>query len=380
MADTSKRRSDWTPGRLATLRLGLSGGIGPCRYAQLLDKFRNPEAALAGLIAMRRKDIAVATPADAAAAIKAAAQVGAGIVVRGDGDYPKSLAATARPPIFLYYSGALDRLDMRLVAIVGARNASLAARKFAEALAADLSAAGVGVVSGLARGIDGAAHRGSLEGFPIGVVAGGIDVTYPREHAKLQADIADRGVLLAESPVGAQPTERHFPRRNRIVAGLAAAVVVIEAAERSGSLITARFAMEEGRDVMAAPGFPTDPRAAGANRLIREGAVLIRSADDVLAELGAATAAAIPRARPAPAKIIGARPSADLGDLPFPEADDAPADPIEIVRAALAVAPVTVDELTRECQLSASVVAAVLQELELGGVLERLPGQRVTLR
>ncbi len=333
---------------------------------------------MAGLIEMRRKDVTVASERDAENAIRAAGDFGARIMLAGDPDYPARLAHSARPPIMLYAMGDAERIDGPTVAIVGARNASTAAKRFARELAEGLSAAGVAVVSGLARGIDGAAHQGSLAGYPVGVVAGGIDVVYPPEHRELQAAIADKGLLVAESPMGAKPTERHFPRRNRIVAGLAQAVVVVEAAERSGSLITARFAMEEGREVMAAPGFPTDPRAAGANRLIRDGALLIRGADDVLAGLPPPDAPVRPRA----AVSAAARafpPESPAETLPN-EADIAPSDPMQRVRIALSAAPVTIDELTRECQLSVAAVASILQELELGGELERLPGQRVTLR
>jgi len=382
----------WNEDRIATLRLALSAGVGPCRFAQLLDRWKAPSEALNGLADMRRKDIRVASAAEAEAAIAAADGVGAAIVLFGDPDYPARLAEISRPPIALHIKGELEgacaALRGRTVAIVGARNASAAARQFAEGLAADLSLAGVAVVSGLARGIDGAAHRGSLKGFPVGVVAGGVDVFYPPEHRDLQEEIGRVGALIAESRPGAKPTERHFPRRNRIVAGLADAVVVIEAAERSGSLITARFALEENREVMAAPGFPSDPRSAGANRLIRDGAVLIRGADDVLAALPAATAdssrAAPPVAQRRPIKKRQTSPIASASPTTAPsavgpETEDA-LDPSERVRLALAAAPVTVDELSRQCQLSASAVAAILLEMELGGTLERLPGQRVALR
>ena len=371
--------TSWSEDRRATLKLALSAGVGPCRYKQLLANFGPPAKALIGLLEMRRKDVRIASDADAATAVERAAEAGARYLIVGDADYPKRLAAIARPPIALQTVGDPAPLAGQTVAIVGARNASTAAKRFAEELAADLSAAGVGVVSGLARGIDGAAHRGSLQGFPIGVVAGGLDVVYPPEHRDLQASIAKNGVLLAESPLGAKPTERHFPRRNRIVAGLAQAVVAIEAAERSGSLITTRFALEENREVMAAPGFPTDPRSAGANRLIRDGAVLIRSADDVLADLPPADAVPTPRPREADQTLAPAASPSD--GSPTPLTPPSPStDPVGRIRDALSVAPVTVDELSRECQLSVSAVNAILLELELGGELERLPGQRVARR
>lgn len=361
------------------LRLALSQGVGPCRLKQLLTRYGGPTKALGGLVEMRRKDVRIASETDAKTAVEKAAEIGARYLVTGDADYPKRLAAIARPPIALQAIGDLAPLTRQTVAIVGARNASTAAKRFAEALAADLSAAGVAVISGLARGIDGAAHRGSLEGYPVGVVAGGLDVVYPPEHRDLQASIAQNGVLLAESPLGAKPTERHFPRRNRIVAGLAQAVVAIEAAERSGSLITTRFALEENREVMAVPGFPTDPRSAGSNRLIRDGAVLVRSADDVLADLPPADIIPAGQASGRAIPFEPTTPSTDASETPL---DPPPTsmDPITQVREALSVAPVTVDELSRECQLSVSAVNAILLELELDGELDRLPGQRVARR
>lgn len=329
---------------------------------------------------MRRKDVRVASDADAEQALAAAQNAGARLILRGDADYPTRLAETARPPLLMHVIGDVDRLEERMVAIVGARNASAAARRFAEELARDLSTAGVGVVSGLARGIDGAAHRGSLEGYPVGVVAGGIDIAYPPEHRDLQTAIAEVGALIAESPLGAKPTERHFPRRNRIVAGLAQAVVVIEAADRSGSLITARFAEEENREVMAAPGFPSDPRSAGANRLIRDGALLIRSADDVLEGLPRAAGPPIRRRRQS-ARSRGLPNDTDSrAQSPPHPVENLETAPLDRVRSALSAAPITVDELSRECQLSASDIAAILLELELGGEVERLPGQRVARR
>lgn len=369
----------WTSDRRATLRLALSQGIGPCRLKQLLEQFGDPTAALAGLTDMRRKDVRIASEDDATAAVENAAKLGARLVLLHDADYPRRLLMTARPPIALHVIGDIAKLNGPMVAIVGARNASKAAKDFVESLAAELSEAGIGIVSGLARGIDGAAHRGSLGGYPVGVVAGGIDVVYPPEHKKLQHEISERGVLLAESPIGAKPTERHFPRRNRIVAGLAQAVIAVEAAERSGSLITTRFALEENREVMAVPGFPTDPRSAGANRLIRDGAIVIRSADDVLADLPPADYLPTPPPRSSanPPMATEERQKESQADSPIVNTDQAPMDR---VRSALSVAPVTVDELSRECQLSVSALNAILLELELGGELERLPGQQVARR
>ncbi len=379
MKNALKSRTAWTAQRFAVFRLALSSGIGPCRFAQLLDQFGDPIAALAGLTDMRRKDVRIASHKDAEAAIAKAKAVGADILLRGDEAYPFRLAETARPPLALYNIGDQAILNQRMVGIVGARNASAAAKRFVEDIAQDLSNAGVAVVSGLARGIDAAAHRGSLEGLPVGVVAGGIDVVYPPENKDLQASIAANGVLVAESPIGAKPTDRHFPRRNRIVAGLAAGVVVIEAAKRSGSLITARFALEENREVMAIPGFPGDPRSRGANRLIQEGAAMVQSADDILQILHA------PQPEPAirqvkPKRQAKPAPTPEPRSKASPEADAGISDPKDRVLSALGAAPVTVDELARECQLRASAAAAILLDLELEGAVERLPGQRVMLR
>ena len=359
--------------------MALSSGIGPCRYAQLLEQFGEPIAALAGLADMRRKDVRVASLKDAEAAIAKAATAGADILLRGDDAYPFRLAETARPPLLLYIMGDQELLNRQMVGIVGARNASAAAKRFIEELAQDTGKAGIAVVSGLARGIDAAAHRGSLEGTPLGVVAGGIDIVYPPENADLQASIAANGILVAESPIGAKPTDRHFPRRNRIVASLASGVVVIEAAEKSGSLITARFALEENREVMAIPGFPGDPRSRGANRLIQEGATMVQSADDVLKVLH--TPQPEPMVRPVKAKPRATKAlTAEPPTTSTAEAEAAVPDPKDRLLSALGAAPVTVDELARECQLEASVAAAILLDLELDGAVERLPGQRVMLR
>lgn len=379
MPNTIDSSNSWTPKRLAIFRLALSSGIGPCRYAQLLAQFGEPVAALAGLADMRRKDVRVASLKDAEAAITKAAKAGADILLRGDDLYPFRLAETARPPLALYTMGDQAILNRQMVGIVGARNASAAAKHYIEDLARDLSKAGIAVVSGLARGIDAAAHRGSLDGTPVGVVAGGIDIVYPPENADLQASIAANGVLVAESPIGAKPTDRHFPRRNRIVAGLASGVVVIEAAERSGSLITARFALEENREVMAVPGFHGDPRSRGANRLIQEGATMVQSDDDVLTVLH--TPQPEPMIRPVKAKHQKTKTSTPHTPTPpTQDAESAISDPKDRLLSALGAAPVTVDEQARECQLEASAAAAILLDLELDGAVERLPGQRVMLR
>jgi DNA processing protein len=258
------------------------------------------------------------------------------------------------------------------VAIVGARNASAAGTRFARTLAADLAGDDLVVVSGLARGIDAAAHQGALAGGTIAVVAGGVDVVYPPENAALMAQIAEQGLILAEQMPGIEPQARHFPRRNRIIAGLAAGTVVVEGAPKSGSLITARIAAEAGREVMAVPGSPLDPRAQGCNLLIREGATLVQSAADVIEALSAFGQGS--------GSAIGQRyRAAEPGLVAEPLAHDAgEAERAEIDRL-LSPTPVAIDELVRLSGLPAAVVATVLLDMELEGRVARHAGGRLAL-
>jgi DNA processing protein len=269
------------------------------------------------------------------------------------------------PPL-LIAKGDFALLDRVAVAIVGARNASAAACRFARGLAHDLGREEVTVVSGLARGIDSAAHDGSLESGTVAVIAGGIDFYYPPENEARQEEIAERGLLIAEMPPGTEPRARHFPYRNRIIAGLSDGTVVVEAAPRSGSLITARLAAEAGREVMAVPGSPLDPRAQGCNQLIRDGATLIQNSADVLETL-----------RPIGGGVASPR-------APFEH--DAPLDPVEAdedirarVEELLGPSPVPVDEIVRLAEAPAGAIQLVLLELELGGRLERHAGGKVSL-
>jgi DNA processing protein len=274
------------------------------------------------------------------------------------------LAELETAPPALIVKGDLNLLDKPAIALVGARNASAAACRFARQLAHDLGAAGNVIVSGLARGIDSAAHDGALASGTIAVIAGGIDIVYPPENAERQAAIAERGLLIAEQPPGVEPRARHFPWRNRIIAGLAHGTVVVEAAPRSGSLITARHATEYGREVMAVPGSPLDPRAQGCNLLIREGATLVQSADDVLEAVN-------------PLRVRPFRQREQDYAAPGPSAD---AD--ESARRAIAdllgPTPAPVDELVRQSGLTPAMVQTVLLELELAGRLERHAGGRVS--
>jgi DNA processing protein len=284
-----------------------------------------------------------------------------------EADFPQGLAALESPPPLIAVLGNAHLLRKDMVAIVGARNASALARKFAATLARDLAQAGLVNVSGLARGIDAAAHEAALEGGTIAVMAGGADVIYPPENEALYGAICRRGAVISEMRMGEAPQARHFPRRNRLISGLARAVVVVEAAERSGSLITANYALEQGREIFAVPGSPLDPRAKGCNRLIREGATLTESAEDVLAVL-----------RP----ILGGdfREPGDASDC-LPAAATIPQAETGRVRAlveeALGPAPIAIDELIRQTGGPAAAVLTVILELEWAGRCVRQPGGRV---
>lgn len=355
--------------RIARLRLIRSATIGPVTYRQLLARFGSAQAALAAIpdLAARGGGRAprLVTQAEAEREVETVARLGAHYLFLGQEGYPALLAeAEAAPPV-LIVKGETGVLDRRAVAIVGARNASAAACRFARGLAQALGEAGLLVVSGLARGIDSAAHDGALETATAAVIAGGIDIVYPPENEERQRAVADRGLLIAEMPPGTEPRARHFPWRNRIIAGLATGTVVIEAAPKSGSLITARLAADYGREVMAVPGSPLDPRAQGCNLLIREGATLIQSAEDVLEAIRPSE---IPRPhRPAPPREA-ATPVADAGD-----ADRA------ALASLLGPTPVPVDELIRQSGLAPALVPTILLELELAGRLERHAGGKVSL-
>ncbi|MBS0523677.1 MAG: DNA-protecting protein DprA, partial [Proteobacteria bacterium] len=262
------------------------------------------------------------------------------------------------PPPVLSAIGNVALLARPMLAIVGAREASLAGRRFAAELAASLGQANFVVVSGLARGIDAAAHEAAVPTGTVAVLAGGIDQVYPPQHADLQRAVAERGLLLAETPLGAPPVARSFPRRNRIVSGLSVGVIVIEAAERSGSLITAQRALEQGREVFVVPGSPMDPRYAGSNTLIRDGAILVRDANDIISVFGKPQSVSQPAEKPK--------------QIPRDSATEA-------VLSVLGSVPTAVDELVRRCQVSAATVTEVLLALELDGRLERHRGNRVSL-
>lgn len=359
--------------RLDWLRLCRTDRVGPVTFYQLLARFGSTGAALDALprLAARggaRHPAEIVSRAAAQRELETLDRLGARLVCWGEPDYPPLLAEAPDAPPVLAVKGDLALLQRRAIAVVGARNASALGRRFAEELARDLGRAGLVVVSGLARGIDAAAHQGALDTGTIGVVAGGIDVVYPEENRKLHEALAASGAIVAELPPGTEPLARHFPRRNRIVSGMSLGVVVVEAALRSGSLITARLAAEQGRLVFAVPGSPLDPRAQGANDLIRtKDASLVQSAADILEDLAGMTGATLP-ARP--------RFTAPAPSVP----DDAEIDlSYRTVLELLSPSPVSVDELVRRCHLSPAVVASVLLELELAGRISRHPGNRVAL-
>ena len=352
----------------ARIRLLRSPNIGPVSYRQLLARFGSAAAAIEALPDLAQRGgraYVAARPEIIAEEISQVRRARAKYLFHDQPGYPRLLAEAAGAPPILTWRGDLSIAERPCVAIVGARNASAAAVKLARDFSAALSAAGFIVVSGLARGIDGAAHWGALPAT-VGVIASGIDVTYPPEHAELQERVAKEGLLLAEQPPGTEPLARHFPSRNRIIAGLAAGTLVVEAAPKSGSLITARLAAESGREVMAIPGSPLEGRATGCNQLIRDGAVLVQTPDDVIELMTGFDGS--PRST-----FRESTPAYVFADDELADAE--PAD----VTALLTSAPVSVDELIRQSGTSASAVQMALLELEIAGRLTRHAGGRVSL-
>ena len=352
----------------ARIRLLRSPNIGPVSYRQLLARFGSAGAALDALPDLASRGRAPYRPASAESIereVLAVRKAGARYLFHDQPDYPALLGELDSAPPILTCRGRLALASEPCVALVGARNASAAAVKLARDFAAALAEAGFTVVSGLARGIDGAAHEGA---FPrtIGVIASGIDIAYPPQHAELQERIASDGLLIAEQPPGTEPRGRHFPSRNRIIAGLASGTLVIEAAPQSGSLITARLAGEAGREVMAIPGSPLDARASGCNQLIREGAVLVQAPDEVIELLQSFTGA--PRSR---FRVADGPSDFDYAELAKLDWGEARVDFSHDIAHLLTNAPVEVDELIRQTQASPAEVHMALLELELAGDLVR---------
>lgn len=359
---TDAERLDW-------LRLIRSENVGPITFYHLLRQFGTARAALNALPDLARRGgragpLHLYSAADAQAELVRAKSLGARVVAIGDPLYPKLLAAVDDAPPLISIKGQTHLGNRETFAIVGARNASAVGIRLTRMLAAELGRADLVIVSGLARGIDGAAHEGALVSGTIAVLAGGIDVVYPPEHQALYEKISDCGLLIAEMPAGTEPKARHFPRRNRIISGISLGVLVVEAAIRSGSLITARFALEQGREVLAVPGSPLDPRARGTNDLIRQGATLVENADDILR-----TIRSMPRHLAEPAASEPATP-------PAPEATEIEAAR-RVIQGKLSVTPVVIDELVRQSGFAPAVVQTVVLELELAGLAERRPGNLV---
>ena len=355
--------------QIAWLRLIRSDQIGPITFAHLLARFGSAQAAIDAIpdLAARGGGRAprLVGVGEIEREMERVERFGARYLFLGEDGYPALLAEVEDAPPALVAMGDTALLDRQAVAMVGARNASAAACRFARQLALELGNAGVAIVSGLARGIDTAAHDGSIGTGTIAVIAGGIDVVYPPENEARQRAIAERGLLLAEQPPGTEPRARHFPHRNRIIAGLATGTVVVEAAPKSGSLITARHAADYGREVMAVPGSPLDPRAQGCNLLIRDGATLVQCAEDVLEAI-----------RPLRLGPLPGRVREDVVPAPSGDADEAAR---RLVVELLGPTPVVVDEIVRQSGLVPAIVQTVLLELELAGRLERHAGGKVSL-
>jgi DNA processing protein len=383
-------RARSTPAELVDqLRLSRAEGVGPIAYRRLLARYGSAKAALAALADLARAGGRTAPPnvpgePDIVREIEAVEKLGGKFVTLGSAGYPCLLALLDDAPPVLAVLGAVEALSAPAVGIVGGRNASANGQRMAEQLAEELAATGLVVVSGLARGIDAAAHRGALRsGRTIAAVAGGIDQPYPAEHAALQRQVADCGAVVSEAPLGTVPQARHFPRRNRVIAGLSLGVVVIEAAPRSGSLITARLAQEAGRELFAVPGSPLDPRARGSNDLIRQGAHLTETAADVLDNLPDHPS----REGLSRLPLFARRPGGEPPEAHYlsgwtepPESESGIGAARSKVVELLETAPTAVDDLVRRCQFSSAAVMAALLELELAGRIETLPGARIALR
>jgi DNA processing protein len=359
---TDAQRIDW-------LRLIRSDNVGPRTFRSLVNHFGSARVALARLPDLARRGGAarpnrICSEEDARAELAASERLGVHLVAPEEAGYPPRLAVLDDAPPLLGVRGAIEVLMRPMIAIVGSRNASGAGLKFAGQLAHDLSSAGFVIASGLARGVDQAAHRTSLNGGTVAVLAGGHDRIYPPEHVDLLAALLDAGAAISEMPLGHSPRARDFPRRNRLISGVALGVVVVEAAHRSGSLITARIAAEQGREVFAVPGSPLDPRAAGTNDLIKQGATLITEAADVITAV-----------EPIMERPIALR--EPDGNEPFDCEPDA-GDRARVVNL-LGPTPISLDDLIRMADASPATVRVVLLELELAGRLERHGGGLVSL-
>ncbi len=365
------------------IRLIRSQHVGPVTFHRLVQRFGNAGEALRALPDISRRAGGKAPRLCSEDAAKREYEshenVGADLVFHGEEGYPPLLAMIEDAPAFLSVRGNKALLGKKSIAVVGARNASANAQQLAQSLATDLGQSGLAVVSGLALGIDAAAHRGALASGTVAVLGGGVDVIYPRQNRKLYDAIAESGALISEVRPGEAPTARHFPRRNRIISGMARGVVVVEASLRSGSLITARLAGEQGRDVFAAPGAAHDPRGRGTNQLLRDGAILTESAEDVSsAWSGNWQHAQVQRNPPTrlPALDIHKHLNPQSAPQDAATSDEARRD----IVAALGTTPSSIDDIVRHTGVPSDTAQMVFTELELGGRLERHPGGRISLR
>ena len=359
--------------KLARLRLIRSENVGPVTFRQLIARFGSAAEAIDLLPELarrggRKRPIRVCSQAAAERELAEARKKGMDALFFGDIAYPRPLAQIEDAPAVLFLKGHAHLLDRPMVAIVGARNASAIGRKLAGTIARDLGQAGYSVVSGLARGIDGATHAASVGTGTVAVLAGGADVIYPRENETLYHQIMESGAVLAEMPPGTVPQARHFPRRNRIISGLSLGVLVVEANPRSGSLITARYALDQGREVFAVPGSPLDPRAKGTNSLLKQGGTLVESAEDVIDVLEAQKDLRV--------EETGGQASAPPLEVPPGEDMDSAR---RNVQELLSPTPTAIDDLIRETGLAPATVMTILLEMELAGTAERHPGGRVAL-
>lgn len=351
------------------LRLIRTEGIGPITFKQLVSKYGSARAAINALPSIGKFKTASVPSADQMDRdLVTAARDSIQAIPSCETAYPAMLRHIEDAPPVLWVQGDVSVLHQPCIGMVGARNASLNGKKFAKKLAADLADAGFVVVSGLARGIDGAAHEGALaKGLTAAVVASGVDVVYPPEHRALSQKILKAGAIVSELPPTTEPQAGHFPRRNRIISGLSRGIIVVEATLKSGSLITARQALEQGREVFAVPGSPLDPRSEGPNSLIRDGAILVRSIDDILEVTG----------RPEKKELeLNQKIHNDSQDIEIYENIDPDTLKGQVLEA-LGHSSVSVDELVRQCQVSAPSLTTLLLEMELEGTVERLPGNRV---
>jgi DNA processing protein len=346
--------------------------VGPATFHRLLSEHGTAQAALNALPEVARAaGVTDYTPCPAGVAeaeLRAGRTSGATLLTHADANYPKALRDLPDAPPVLWVMGDMAVLDRPMIALVGARNASSLGTRMARSLAAELSEQGYTIVSGLARGVDTAAHLASLKGGTVAVMAGGVDVIYPAENTPLAADILKTGLRLSEQPLGLTPQARHFPSRNRLISGLAHAVVVVEAAAKSGSLITARTALDQGREVLAVPGHPIDARASGCNMLIRDGATLVRSAADVIEALPSDT----------PRETQAEMPLEPTPEPPARSLRDTAALHSQILQR-LGPSPLAEDQLIRDLGAPARSVAPVLVDLELDGRITRQPGGLLSL-